>query len=177
MDSWSAPSGVHRLYFMDEISYFEIDRRSAYAPAPTFPTPIVSKACSVPTHDGIRMQCVQHRPPSVYISCEQNPEQAVESRRPRSLHRRPEHCELLAQCQVLEGQSSMRLEQRAQRSQHCQQLSQHANDASTNAKELQGFPTDGVFRRHSSLGGLFRNATIPDIGPDPVARLRPIADV
>ena len=110
MDSWCAPSNVRRLHFMDEISYFSIDRRSAYAPAPTFPTPIASKAFSVPTHDGIRVQCVQHRPPSVYILCEQNPEQAVKSGRPRTLHRRLEHCELLAQCQILEGQSSVRLE-------------------------------------------------------------------
>ena len=79
VDSWSAPSSVSRLHFIDEISYFAIDRRSAYAPEPTFPTPIVPKACSVPTHDGIRLQCVQHRPPSVYILCEQNPEQAVKS--------------------------------------------------------------------------------------------------
>jgi hypothetical protein len=110
MDSWSAPSGVGRLHFTDEISYVAIDRRSAHSPTPTFPTPIASKAFSVPTHDGIRVQCVQHRPPPVDMLCEQNPEQAVKSRRPRALHRRLEHCELLAQGQILEGQSSMRLE-------------------------------------------------------------------
>jgi hypothetical protein len=36
MDSWSAPSDVGRLHFMDKISYFSVDRRPAYALAPTF---------------------------------------------------------------------------------------------------------------------------------------------
>jgi hypothetical protein len=40
---------------MDEMSYFAVDRRPAYAPAPTFPTPIALKAFSVPTHEGIRV--------------------------------------------------------------------------------------------------------------------------
>jgi hypothetical protein len=113
MDSWSAPSGIGRLHFTDEISYFAIDRRPAYALTSTFPPPIASKAFSMPTHDGIRMQCVWHGPSSVHISCEQNPEEAVKSRCMRAFHRRLEHGELLAQRQILEGQSSVRLEQRA----------------------------------------------------------------
>jgi hypothetical protein len=56
MNSWSTPSSIGRLHFMDEISYFAIDRRPANAPVPTFPTPMASKAFSVPTHDGIRVQ-------------------------------------------------------------------------------------------------------------------------
>jgi hypothetical protein len=73
MDSWSAPSDVGRLHLLDELAYFAIDWRPAYALTSTFPPPIASKACSVLTHDGIRVQRVQHRPPPVHILCEPNP--------------------------------------------------------------------------------------------------------
>ena len=96
VDAWSTPSSIRRLHFMDELSYFAIDRRPTYAPTPTFAPPIVPKAFSVPTHDGIRVQRVQHRPPSVHMLREQNSKQAVKGRRPWALCRRLEHGELLA---------------------------------------------------------------------------------
>ena len=67
VDSRRASANICRLHLSNELAYFGIDRRSARTLAPAFPVPVASKTFAMPTYNGVGVQCVQHRLPSINI--------------------------------------------------------------------------------------------------------------
>jgi hypothetical protein len=92
------------MYLSDELAQACSNSWSSRLKASTLPTPIKAKALPLPAYNSIGMQRVQHLPPPVDIFREQNPKKAVDRRYPRTLYRWLEHCELLAERQILQCQ-------------------------------------------------------------------------
>ena len=104
VNPWSAPYGIRRLHVTDELADSHINGRSTYDSLMTFRTLVTAKACTMPMHNGNRVQGMQHCQPSIDVTLEKNPRQPVNRRDARILHRKLEHRELLAKCQILKRQ-------------------------------------------------------------------------
>jgi hypothetical protein len=121
--SRSAPHRIVATHHPDQITNLPRHSRAPALPAPHFPSPVQTKALTMPGDDRLWLHDQQGGFPVRPDSTQPDPQNPIGWPQPQPLWRRPaQHAELVPQGKILQPQFDRRLKPGGQHVQQCEQL-------------------------------------------------------